>query len=62
MDKYDLLLARFGQINRNQYLHLPAELIILQNERHSLNNKESEIVYIARSLQFIQKYLMPVKD
>ena len=36
---------------------LPAELIILKNEGHSLNNKESEIIYIARSLQFIQKQL-----
>ena len=37
---------------------LPSELIILNNEGHSFNNKESEIVYIARSLQFIQKQLL----
>ena len=37
---------------------LSSELIILNNEGHSLNNKESEIIYIARSLQFIQKQLL----
>jgi dipeptidyl aminopeptidase/acylaminoacyl peptidase len=34
-----------------------SELIILANEGHSLNNPESEIVYIARSLNFIKKQL-----
>ena len=35
-----------------------SELIILENEEHSLNNIESKIVYIARSLDFIKKNLL----
>jgi hypothetical protein len=34
-----------------------SDLIILENEAHSLNFIESEIVYISRSLVFIKKQL-----
>lgn len=34
-----------------------SELIMLENEGHSFNNIESEVVYIARSLEFIKKNL-----
>ena len=36
---------------------LESGLIVLKNEGHSLNNKESKVVYLARSLEYIQKHL-----
>jgi dipeptidyl aminopeptidase/acylaminoacyl peptidase len=40
---------------------LESSLIVLKNEGHSLNNKESKVVYLARSLEYIQKHLTDFK-
>jgi dipeptidyl aminopeptidase/acylaminoacyl peptidase len=62
---YDQRVTIEHSIRMTQVLEiagLKSDIVVLTNEGHSINNIESKIVYIARSLQFIQEQLAKVKE